>query len=85
MEANEKKALEERLERLVKEKIAPPLDEKCSATVVFYGITEDMKAKMGLKTSCGNCPRAKATLLQCVTVAIRALEPEIKGVEPFFK
>lgn len=85
MDAQEKKVLENRVEKMVTEKLAPALDAKCSATVVFYGISDEGKAKMGLKTSCGNCPRAKATILQSVTVAVKATVPEVTGVEPFYK
>ncbi|MCM1041365.1 MAG: NifU family protein [Bacteroides sp.] len=84
MERQEIKQMEEKVERVVKEKIAPSLFDECAAEVKFYEITEDGKAKVGLKTTCGNCPRAHATIKQSVEVALRTILPEVTGIEPFF-
>lgn len=80
----ERKVLEELAEKAVKEHIAPSLEQECAATVIFYEVTDQAMAKLGLKTPCGNCPRAHATILQSVSVAVRTMVPGIKGVEPFF-
>ncbi|MCM1169783.1 MAG: NifU family protein [Bacteroides sp.] len=84
MDRQEIKQMEEKAERVVKEKIAPSLFDECAAEVKFYEITEDGKAKVGLKTTCGNCPRAHATIKQSVEVALRTILPEVTGIEPFF-
>ncbi len=78
------RTLEEKAEKAVVEKIAPALFEECAAEVKFYEITEEGKAKLGLKTTCGNCPRAHATIKQSVDVALRVIVPEVSGIEPFF-
>ena len=84
MDKKEIKQLEEKAERVVCEKIAPALFDECAAEVKFYEITEEGKAKVGLKTTCGNCPRAHATIKQSVEVALRTILPEVAGIEPFF-
>lgn len=78
------KEYEKKVEAFVQEQLAPALDGKCSATVNFYGFSEEGKAKMGLKTTCGNCPRAKATILQSVKVALKTAFPGIPDVEPIY-
>lgn len=84
MDKQQIKQLEEKAERVVCQKIAPALFDECAAEVKFYEITEEGKAKVGLKTTCGNCPRAHATIKQSVEVALRTLLPEVAGIEPFF-
>ncbi|MCM1530863.1 MAG: NifU family protein [Bacteroides sp.] len=84
MDRQEIKRLEEKAEKAVVDKIAPPLFDECAAEVKFYEITEEGKAKLGLKTTCGNCPRAHATIKQSVEVALRTILPEVTGIEPFF-
>lgn len=84
MEAQQIKRLEEKAEKVVLERLAPALFDECAAEVRFYEILEDGKAKVGLKTTCGNCPRAQATIKQSVEVALRTSVPEITGIEPIF-
>lgn len=84
MDKQETKQLEEKAERVMCEKIAPALFDECAAEVKFYEITGEGKAKVGLKTTCGNCPRAHATIKQSVEVALRTILPEVAGIEPFF-
>lgn len=84
MSPQNKPTLEEKVERTVAEILAPAFETECAAQVRFYGITEDGKAKMGLKTPCGNCPRAHHTIRQSVEVALRSLIPEVEGIEPFY-
>ncbi len=78
------KEKEAKIEAFVENELAPALDSKCSATVTFYGFSDEGKAKMGLKTTCGNCPRARATILQSVKVALKTVFPEIPDVEPIY-
>lgn len=79
----ETKEVEARAEKAIVEEIAPALEKSCAATALFYGM-EDGKAKVGLRTPCGNCPRAHATIKQSVEVALRTLVPEVEGVIPFY-
>lgn len=84
MNTQEIKRMEEKSEKALIEKIAPALWDECAAEVKFYEITQEGKVKVGLKTTCGNCPRAHATIKQSVEVALRTLVPEVSGIEPFF-
>ena len=75
--------MEDRAEKAIRDEIAPALEKSCAAPAVFYWM-EDGKAKVGLRTPCGNCPRAHATIKQSVEVALRTLVPEVQGVIPFY-
>ena len=77
------KEVESKAEKAIRDEIAPALERTCAATAVFYGM-EDGKVKVGLRTPCGNCPRAHATIKQSVEVALRTLVPEVQGVIPFY-
>lgn len=76
--------MEREAEKAVVEKIAPALLEECAADVKFYGVSENGAVKVGLKTTCGNCPRAHATIKQSVEVALKTIVPDVPGIEPFF-